>query len=75
MRVGQRLFLAVMPAIIGLFTVAALAYWGRVDRSAPRWLIVITAVAALLSLAVAWQNTRYVARRIERLAGAGDPGT
>jgi signal transduction histidine kinase len=70
MRVGQRLFLAVMPAIIGLFTVAALAYWGRVDRSAPQWLIAVTAVGAVLSLAVAWQNTRYVARRIERLAGS-----
>ncbi|MGH7499773.1 MAG: sensor histidine kinase [Gemmatimonadales bacterium] len=75
MRVGQRLILAVVPAIIGLFTVAALAYWGRLDRSAPQWLIIVTAVATLLSLAVAWQNTRYVARRIERLAGAGDrPG-
>ena len=72
MRVGQRLFLAVMPAIIGLFTVAALAYWGRVNRSAPQWLVVVVAVAAILSLAVAWQNTRYVARRIERLAGPKD---
>ncbi|HEY8258972.1 MAG TPA: hypothetical protein VIG08_15035 [Gemmatimonadales bacterium] len=69
MRVGQRLFLAVMPAIVGLFTVAALAYWGRVDRSAPQWLVVVVAVAAIFSLAVAWQNTRYVARRLERLAG------
>ena len=69
MRVGQRLFLAVIPAILGLFAVAALAYWGQIDRSAPQWLIVVAAVAATLSLAVAWQNTRYVARRIERLAG------
>lgn len=73
MRVGQRLFLAVMPAIVGLFTVAALAYWGRVDRSAPEWLVVVVAVAAILSLAVAWQNTRYVARRLERLAGHQAP--
>jgi signal transduction histidine kinase len=72
MRVGQRLFLAVTPAIFGLFAVAALAYWGRVDRSAPQWLVVVAAVAAILSLAVAWQNTRYVARRIERLAGPKD---
>jgi signal transduction histidine kinase len=72
MRVGQRLFLAVVPAILGLFAVAALAYWGQIDRSAPPWLVIVAAVAALLSLAVAWQNTRYVARRIERLAGAKD---
>lgn len=74
MRVGQRLFLAVVPAILGLFAVAGLAYWGRIDRSAPQWLVVVAAVAALLSLAVAWQNTRYVARRIERLAGARSVG-
>jgi signal transduction histidine kinase len=72
MRVGQRLFLAVIPAIVGLFAVAALAYWGRINRSAPQWLVVVAVVAALLSLAVAWQNTRYVARRIERLAGPKD---
>lgn len=71
MRVGQRLILAVVPAILGLFTVAALAYWGHLYRRAPVWVVVAAAVAALLSLALAWQNTRYVARRIERLAGGG----
>jgi hypothetical protein len=29
MRIGQRLFLAVVPAIVGLLTVAALAYFGE----------------------------------------------
>ena len=71
MRVGQRLFLAVVPAILGLFTVAALAYWGHMYRSAPAWVVVAAAVAALGSLVLAWQNTRYVARRIERLVGSG----
>ncbi len=69
MRVAQRLFLAVVPAILGLFTVAALAYWGHMYRSAPRWVIATAAVAALGSLVLAWRNTRYVARRIERLVG------
>ena len=70
MKVSQRLFLAVLPAIIGVFTVAGLAYWGAFHRAAPEWVVVIAAVSAVGSLAIAWQNTRYVAHRIERLAGA-----
>lgn len=69
MRISTRLFLAVIPAILGLLTVAALAYWGNMYRRAPGWLVMIAAVAALASLVVAWRNTRFVARRIERLAG------
>jgi signal transduction histidine kinase len=69
-RISQRLFLAVVPAIIGVFTVAGLAYWGHYHRAAPEWVVVAAAVSALGSLALAWQNTRYVTRRIERLAGA-----
>jgi hypothetical protein len=68
MRVGQRLFLAVLPAILGVFTVAALAYFGQYARSAPAALIVIAIVVSLASLIVAWHNTRYVAQRIEQLA-------
>jgi len=68
-RVGQRLFLAVTPAILGLLLVVALAYWGERFRAAPEWVVVVAAVAAVASLALGWQNTRYVARRIERIAG------
>ena len=69
MRVGQRLFLAVVPALLGLFLVAALAYWGRYARTAPELVIILAAVAAVVSLAVSWRNTRYVVHRVERLAG------
>ena len=69
MRVSQRLFLAVIPAILGVFTVLGLAYWGRYQERAPVVLVVIAGVAAVLSLVMAWTNTRYVAMRIERLAG------
>jgi signal transduction histidine kinase len=68
MRVGQRLFLAVIPAVLGVLTVAALVYWGEYGRQAPIAIVVTAAVASLISLAVAWYNTRYVAQRIERLA-------
>ncbi|HEY2898302.1 MAG TPA: hypothetical protein VGJ12_14275 [Gemmatimonadaceae bacterium] len=69
MKVGQRLFLSVVPAVLGLFFVAALAYWGRYARTAPELVIVLAAVAALASLVVAWRNTSYVAHRVQRLAG------
>jgi signal transduction histidine kinase len=67
-RVGQRLFLAVVPAVLGVLTVAGLAYWGQYAHSAPHRVVVIAGVAAVASLAMAWLNTRYVAQRIEQLA-------
>lgn len=69
MKVGQRLFLAVIPAVLGVFSVAALAYFGQYAHAAPEALIVIAIIAAFASLVVAWRNTRYVAQRIEQLAG------
>lgn len=74
MRVGQRLFLAVLPAIVGLLTVAALVYFGEYARQAPEWLVLLAVVAALGSALLAWRNTRYVAQRIEQLAARrGEP--
>src|SRR6476469_6809498 len=69
MKVGQRLFLAVLPAVLGLFLVAALAYWGRYAHTAPELVIVLAALAAVISLIVSWRNTRYVVHRVQRLAG------
>ncbi|MEO7038777.1 MAG: hypothetical protein ABI446_01540 [Gemmatimonadaceae bacterium] len=69
MKVSQRLYLAVVPAILGVFTVAALAYFGQYARTAPEALVVVAIVATVTSLVVAWRNTRYVAQRIEQLAG------
>jgi signal transduction histidine kinase len=69
MKIGQRLFLAVVPAVFGLFLVAALAYWGRYARTAPELVVILAAVAAVVSLVVSWRNTRYVVHRVQRLAG------
>jgi signal transduction histidine kinase len=71
MRVSQRLYLAVLPAVLGVFLVAALAYWGRYARAIPEVVLGVAAIAAVASLIMAWRNTRYVAQRIERLADAG----
>lgn len=68
MKISQRLFLGVIPSIVGLFTVAALAYWGQYSNAAPRLVVAAAAIASIVSLIVAWRNTRYVARRVERLA-------
>jgi signal transduction histidine kinase len=72
MRTGQRLFLAVIPAVLGAVTVAALAYWARYAHAAPEIVVVIAALAAAGSLALAWYNARYVAQRIAQLAAKVD---
>ncbi|HXE61408.1 MAG TPA: hypothetical protein VN607_11915, partial [Gemmatimonadaceae bacterium] len=69
MRVGQRLVLAVTPAVVGLLIIAALASAGRA-RAAPDVILWIAVAAALATIVVAWASTRSVAARIERLAAA-----
>ena len=72
MRTSQRLFLAVIPAVLGVLTVAGLAYWGEYAHAAPEIVVIIAAVAAVGSLVMAWYNTRYVAQRIAQLAAKVD---
>jgi len=69
-KISQRLFLGVIPSLVGLFTVAGLAYWGQYAHTAPQLVVWAAGAATILSLGVAWWNTRYVARRVERLASA-----
>jgi len=71
MRIGLRMYLALLPAVLGVFTVAALAYWGQYAHKAPEWFVAIAAVATIGSFAVAWRNLRYVTGRVERLAARG----
>jgi signal transduction histidine kinase len=68
MKISHRLFLGVIPSVVGLFTVAGLAYWGQYARTAPQLVVWAAGAATLVSLIVAWWNTRYVAQRVERLA-------
>lgn len=71
MRVSTRLNLAVLPALLGLLLVAALAYWGERGRQAPQVVLAVAVVAAIASLAVSWWNARFLAARVERLARLG----
>lgn len=75
MKIAYRLYAAVAPAVLGVFLVAALSYWGQYERTAPTALLVVAAVASIGSLAVAWRNTRYVIRRVEALAVADGGST
>jgi signal transduction histidine kinase len=68
MRISQRMYLALLPAVLGVFTVSALAYWGQYAHTAPEWLVAIAVIATLASVTVAWRNAQYVARRVERVA-------
>jgi signal transduction histidine kinase len=70
MKISHRLFLGVIPSVVGLFTVAGLAYWGQYAHTAPQLVVWTAGAATILSLGVAWWNTRYVAHRVERLASA-----
>lgn len=74
MRIGQRMYLALLPALLGVVTVAALAYWGQYAHEAPVWFVLVVAVATTASLVVAWVNARYVTRRVERLASTSAQG-
>jgi signal transduction histidine kinase len=67
-RVGARLFLSLVPAILGVFTVAGLAYWGEYGRQAPHVLVITAVIASVASLIMTWMNTQYVAKRVNRLA-------
>ena len=70
MKVSHRLLLAVIPAVLGVFLVAALAYWGEYGRTAPGWLVIVAGVTTVVSLVVTWRNTRFISERIEWLTRA-----
>lgn len=71
MKIVQRLYLMMAPAVVAMLLVAALAYWGQYARTAPETLTAVGAVVVLLSLGLSWANARNVAARLERLATGG----
>ena len=75
MRTNRRLFLSVIPAVVGVLAVTGLAYWGDYARAAPHIVVIIAALAAVGSLAMAWYNARYVSQRIAQLAAKVESGS
>jgi signal transduction histidine kinase len=73
MKVSRRIYLPVIPGILGVLLVAGLAYWGQYGHTVPHTLLWVAAVTTLVSLVVSWLNVRYIAQRIERLAPPGVP--
>jgi hypothetical protein len=70
MKVVTRLNLTILPAVIGLCTVSALAYWGEFERQAPTVVVVLAVVATVGSAYVAWHNTRVISHRLGEVAAA-----
>jgi signal transduction histidine kinase len=68
MRISQRLYLTSLPAIVAVFLMAGLFYWGQYAHAAPELVLIGGAIAVIISGSLAWSNARYVARRIEGLA-------
>lgn len=71
LRVGQRLFLGLLPSLFAVILVVALSYYGQIDRQAPLTLVWTAGALAVVSVLVTWRNTRYLASRVERLAELG----
>lgn len=68
MRIARRMYLTVVPALVGVAVVGALAYWGQYEHRVPPIIVVIAAITAVTTLGFVWMNARYVAQRVERLA-------
>ncbi len=69
------MYLTVIPGFIGVFVVAALAYWGQYAHRVPYLVVIVAACAAIGTLVLSWLNARYVAVRVERLAGGAPSST
>jgi signal transduction histidine kinase len=74
MKISHRLYLTVLPSVVGMLLLAALFYWGQYQHAAPETVLVGGALAVAISLALTWANARYVARRLERVV-VGLPAT
>jgi signal transduction histidine kinase len=68
MRIGQRLYLMILPAVVAALLMGGLFYWGQYAHTAPEVVLIGGALAVITSFALAWSSARYVTRRIENLA-------
>ncbi len=68
MKVTQRLYLTALPAVLGVISVAGLAYWGQFAHAVPEVLLIIAGFATVGTMVLSWINVRYVVARLERLA-------
>jgi len=78
MKVAHRLFLSVLPAVLGVLAIAAIADQGCEHHGVTWTLLAAAAVAAGGSLVVAWWNARDLTRHVESLSrfnGVSDDAT
>ena len=69
MKISHRLYLTLLPVVVGTFLMIGMAYYGQYARTAPNLVLVVGALAVVGSAALTWSNARFVAGRIARLAG------
>jgi signal transduction histidine kinase len=70
MKISHRLYLTVAPAVLAVFLLIGLRYWGVYGRTAPTLVVVVGTLAVAASLLMTWSNARFVARRLERIVGS-----
>jgi signal transduction histidine kinase len=68
MRIAHRIYLTVLPAVLGVPVVAALAYGGQYPHRERYLVVIVAACASVGTLVLAWANARHVAQCVERLA-------
>lgn len=66
--VGRQLAVGLLPALLAVALVLALAVWGEYGRQEPEAVVAGAAVLAVVSLALTWRAARDLARRLARLA-------
>lgn len=66
--VSWRLAGGVLPSVLAIGLMVGLYYYGQPGRGIPEAILVAAAALTLVSVAVAWINSRYFADRLARIA-------
>ncbi len=66
--VAWRLAAGVLPSVLAVGLVIGLFYYGQAGRAAPELILLVATILTLVSVVVAWINSRYFADRLARIA-------
>lgn len=64
MKIGQRIFLCVLPALLGVAALTEMSRHDSMVRAIPHAMILVPLITVLASITVAWWNTRYITRML-----------
>ncbi|HEY2854250.1 MAG TPA: hypothetical protein VGJ18_15455 [Gemmatimonadaceae bacterium] len=71
--IAWRLGAGVLPSVLAIGLVVGLFYYGQYERTAPRFILLVTSALTLVSVVIAWTNASYFADRLARLARTASP--